>query len=319
MNEIDISIIIPIYNSGKTLKRALDSVLNQKFDGKYEIFCVIDPSNDDSVKICEEYKESYPDTINLFIQKERLGVHLSRNKYISETKGKYICFLDADDELRSDFFRVMHAKALKTNADIINCAFYAVYKGNRKIIYPFRRNALLKGYSIMKSCYMDASLRGFVWGKLYKRELFFLNKSISLNSPRVFFEDVAQNCGILSQCKNVLLISNPLCYYHKDNAASSTSDRTIKDRALRHLLIFMIERKFFEKTNNHLALKAFKRYSWRTFMSLKFDLKLDVKSGANKEYKNKVLTLWKKTKDTKKELVIEDNELNDVIEKSIIL
>lgn len=319
MHDIDISLIIPIYNSEKTLARALDSVVKQKFTGSFEVLCVIDPSKDKSVEICEKYKNEYPDKIRLYIEKERLGIHLSRNKYIPEANGRYICFLDADDELRSDFFQTMYDKALKSDADIVNCAFYVVYKNGRKFVYPFRRNALLKGQSIMNSCYMDACLRGFVWGKLYKKELLSLSSGISMNFPKVIFEDQAQNCAILSQCKKVLLISEPLCFYHKDNPTSSTSGGTWTDRALRHLLIFMIERRLFEKEGNELALKAFKKYSWRTWMSLKFDLSLDMKLGASKEYKKKVINLWKMTKNIEKELVIDDNELNLMIENSIVL
>ena len=95
MNSIDVSIILPVYNNENTLKRALDSVFSQVFNGSFELICAIDPSKDDSLPILEEYSKKHPNLV-LLVSKERLGTALSRQKAIEIAKGKYVAFLDTN-------------------------------------------------------------------------------------------------------------------------------------------------------------------------------------------------------------------------------
>lgn len=92
---IKLSIIIPVYNAEKTLKRCLESVLNQK-DDEIEIVVINDGSKDSSDKIIQEYKEKNPQIISYY-KKRNTGVADTRNYGIQKAKGKYIMFLDADD------------------------------------------------------------------------------------------------------------------------------------------------------------------------------------------------------------------------------
>ena len=92
-----LSIIIPIYNAEKTLKKCIDSVLRQK-DEDIEIVLINDGSTDLSDKIVQEYKEKNPKDISYY-KKKNTGVADTRNYGIKKAKGKYILFLDADDYL----------------------------------------------------------------------------------------------------------------------------------------------------------------------------------------------------------------------------
>ena len=97
------SIIIPVYNSEKYLKKCIDSVLNQSYDD-YEIIAINDKSNDNSEKILKEYGNK----INLHNVKEKNGVGPShaRNIGIKMAKGDYILFLDSDDYYKKDLLRI---------------------------------------------------------------------------------------------------------------------------------------------------------------------------------------------------------------------
>ena len=92
-----LSVIIPVYNGEKTLKRCIESVLKQK-DEDIEIIIINDGSTDASDKIVQEYKEKNPKIISYY-QKKNTGVADTRNYGIKKAKGKYILFLDADDYL----------------------------------------------------------------------------------------------------------------------------------------------------------------------------------------------------------------------------
>ena len=92
-----LSVIIPVYNAEKTLKRCMESVLKQK-DEDLEIILINDGSTDASDKIIQEYKEKNPKIISYY-KKKNTGVADTRNYGIKKAKGSYILFLDADDYL----------------------------------------------------------------------------------------------------------------------------------------------------------------------------------------------------------------------------
>ena len=96
---MDLSIIIPCYNSEKYLKNCLNSFCNQiKKYNKIEVIIVDDASVDETSKILKIYNKKFK-FIKVFKNKQNLGVSLSRNLAIKKSKGKYIFFLDSDDEI----------------------------------------------------------------------------------------------------------------------------------------------------------------------------------------------------------------------------
>ncbi len=317
MNSIDVSIILPVYNNEKTLKRALDSVFSQSFNGKFELICAIDPSKDGSLSILEEYSKKHENLV-LLAFKERLGTALSRQKAIEIAKGNYIAFLDADDELRNDFLQKMFDAIVKKDADVVNCAFYVVYgMKNKKATYPFRRNATLLGKAILRSFYMDACIRGFMWSKMYRKEILSSFPRALLSSPKDMFEDQALNGTLLAKCKKVVLLRCPLYYYYKNNSSSLSSVKR-NDRAQRHLAVFALHRHFFEITHNHVALKAFRSRFFRMGWTLSFDLKIDKKNGVSKEYIKKVREEWKEIRDLKTPLPIEGKSYEELLNRAIL-
>ena len=88
---VDISVIIPVYNVEKYLRKCLSSVINQSFKN-IEIICVNDGSSDNSLRILSEY-EHLDDRI-LLISQSNKGLGSARNKGIEYSKGKYLFFLD---------------------------------------------------------------------------------------------------------------------------------------------------------------------------------------------------------------------------------
>ena len=97
-----VSIIIPVYNAEKHLKRCIDSVIDQEYSD-LEIILINDGSTDDSEKIMNEYKNKYPNLINCY-SKENTGVADTRNFGIEKANGEYIMFLDCDDYIDKSLF-----------------------------------------------------------------------------------------------------------------------------------------------------------------------------------------------------------------------
>lgn len=107
MNKVPhISVIMPVYNAEKTLSKCIESILNQKFTD-FELIIINDGSNDKSQSVCEKYA-AQDSRIKLLVQQNK-GVSAARNNGLDNVRGKYICFVDADDwvedEYLSAFFR----------------------------------------------------------------------------------------------------------------------------------------------------------------------------------------------------------------------
>lgn len=97
---IEISVIIPVYNSGALIDRCLDSVFGQIRNFEIEVILVDDGSTDDSVELIRQRKEQ--DSIRLFRQVNS-GPSKARNKGIAEARGRYLAFIDADDYWHPEF------------------------------------------------------------------------------------------------------------------------------------------------------------------------------------------------------------------------
>ena len=100
-----ISIIVPVYNVEKYLKKCLDSILSQTYKN-FEVIIVNDGSPDNSQKIIDEYKKK--DKRIIVLEKENGGLSSARNYGIEHANGKYISFVDADDYIEKDYVEKLY-------------------------------------------------------------------------------------------------------------------------------------------------------------------------------------------------------------------
>ena len=127
-----ITVIIPCYNSGKTLQRAVDSVLNQTFE-KIELIIINDGSNDTkTIKILKTIKDA------IIINQKNSGLASARNRGFREAKGNYLVFLDADDWLSKNAISYMLKAIKKSSSKYVLCS--SLLEGDREGIYSRHYN-----------------------------------------------------------------------------------------------------------------------------------------------------------------------------------
>lgn len=119
-----ISIIVPVYNSEKTLERCVESILKQTYKN-IEVILVNDGSTDNSLKIANKLADK--DNRVYVITKDNGGVSSARNIGIKKSKGKYIGFVDADDWIGEEMYTSMYSNLLENNAEIVLCNYTQVY------------------------------------------------------------------------------------------------------------------------------------------------------------------------------------------------
>jgi glycosyltransferase involved in cell wall biosynthesis len=97
MNQIKISVVIPMYNAAKTIIQTIESVFTQTWKGDIEIIVVNDGSKDNSKTLVEEYIEAKSIDNIVLVDQENAGVSRARNEGMRRCSGNWICLLDSDD------------------------------------------------------------------------------------------------------------------------------------------------------------------------------------------------------------------------------
>ena len=114
-NNPAISIIVPIYNTEKYLNQCIESILNQSFEF-FEMIFINDGSTDRNGEICDEYAKRNSRIV--VVHKDHGGVSDARNAGLDITKGKFIGFVDSDDWIHKDMYKIMYDAICGYNADI---------------------------------------------------------------------------------------------------------------------------------------------------------------------------------------------------------
>lgn len=117
-----LTVLVPVYNTEKYIKRCLDSVVVKGILDILEIIVVSDGSKDGSIKIAKEYEEKYPDTVKV-VEKENGGHGSTINKGLELAKGKYFRVLDSDDWFNSVDFSTFVKRLEQEDADVVVCNY----------------------------------------------------------------------------------------------------------------------------------------------------------------------------------------------------
>lgn len=237
-----ISIIIPVYNVEKYLKKCVFSVINQKYEN-IEILIIDDGSTDNSGKICDEIGKT-DNRIKVF-HTDNFGVSHARNIGIEESLGEYIFFVDSDDYLSDDYCNYM-LKLMKNDCDMGISLHSFKYKNDVqekndeiKIVGPE------EGTSILLSLNLDVGC----WNKIYKKDL-IINSKTRFNE-NLFYGEGLQFITTLSQySKNIGVGKRKVYYYRKNNVDSATSKYNIKKYINGEKSLDLIKSKLILKSKN---------------------------------------------------------------------
>lgn len=204
INEIAVSVIIPVYNSEKYIQQCLETVAGQTLKN-IEIICINDNSSDNSLNILTMFSNN-DSRIKVYSNYDKLGAGVSRNKGLALAKGQYITFLDADDYFEKDFLKSMYTMCYNDNSDVGVCDCYWIENSCKKY-YPAKENNIPKLFSPTKynnkifSIFLDVP-----WNKIYRRKFILENNIIFQDLPNsndVYFANI------------VLLFANKITYINK--------------------------------------------------------------------------------------------------------
>ena len=162
-----VSVIINVYNSEKYIRKCLDSVLNQTYKD-LEIVIVNDGSTDNTLAICESYKD---DRI-IIINQENRGLAFSRNVGIENSKGEYLYFIDSDDFIERDTIQYLYDLCKKYNVEISSCNQLDIYSYDVSAPKINEHIEVISNKEMIRKILLWEDRTEAIWNKLIKRELF---------------------------------------------------------------------------------------------------------------------------------------------------
>ena len=188
MNEVKLSVIVPVYNAEQYLRRCVDSILDATiFLGggeKSEIILIDDGSIDDSSRICNELAEKNREIKVFHISNQ--GVSKARNYGIENSRGKYIAFVDVDDYIEKNMYKIMIAQMESDSTlDVGVCLWNFIDQNGKKVVnkenISFSAYGKQTGRDFLKHIYDDSYTNGIVvspWNKIFKRECIVKHKMV---------------------------------------------------------------------------------------------------------------------------------------------
>ena len=218
-----ISIVVAVYNAEKTLKKCVDSLLNQTYNN-IEIILVNDCSKDNSLDICNEYSKAN-DNVKVISNDRNSGVSATRNNGINNSTGEYICFVDSDDYVESNYIEVLYYYYQKYNTvPICGFVYHDEYNLAKPVTYSWSGNeglvSLGEAFKLKSELYLTA-----LWTKLFDRRL-IVDKNIKFDINISVGEDLRFSIEYFDKnnISEVYVLKSPLYHYMKLSGNSLMSN-----------------------------------------------------------------------------------------------
>ncbi len=221
LNEVDISIIMPVYNAEKYLSQALQSIRCQTYKN-FELICINDASTDRTMEVLQKFR-NIDSRIKIMENQERFGAAIARNRGMLEARGKYLVFLDADDIFEEEMLESSYKEMERYNVDIVMYEFMHVPSAH---IYEKRRIPRSEQF-IERYCRTPFSICEYEpieflnwtpapWNKMYRKDFIFFNQlefQTLSSSNDVYFGNMA----LLLAEKVIMLEDRRVMVYVRDH------------------------------------------------------------------------------------------------------
>lgn len=275
-----LSVIVPVYNTANYLHRCIESILSQTYKN-LEVIFVNDASPDDSKSIINKFLQNDP-RVKLVEHEKNRGLFQARISGVRAAKGDYIAFVDSDDYISIDYYRLLIKKALETDSDIVIADWVYQYEDGKKE-YLNLDNIRMQDLCLENDKVLEAFMKqrgtcfswSVVWNKIYKKSLWnkcypYFNEFAQKHEPLIMCEDIAYSCVFWSFAQKVTNVHNIQYYYFK-HSNQATAEFKDYDKYLKCLndVIFVFE--FFEyildknKIDYSADFNAWKDFFCRTY------------------------------------------------------
>lgn len=209
MKSVLISVIVPVYNGERYLKRCIDSVCRQTFVD-WELIVVDDGSTDGSAEVIRAVAAADSRVKPVF--KENAGVVEARRSGVANSCGATLMFLDCDDYLSPDALSLLYKKMTEEQSDLVIAGYSLHWSHNGRVTKVLNRKPESSDSDDALS-YCIRNGETFLPIKLFRRPLF--ERTVDIPRHISFMEDTVGILQYLSECKAVSYVNASIYYYYK--------------------------------------------------------------------------------------------------------
>lgn len=203
-----ISVVVPVYNMGKYVNRAVEKLLDQDYS-EYEIILVDDGSTDGGSLVCDELAQKN-EKIRV-VHKKNGGLSSARNCGIDEAKGEYIIFPDPDDWVDQDYLSVL-MKQQVNETDLEICGFYLTEQDKETIHDEHGKQQVLSRSDAMDIVMQSDKYCGFAWNKLYHMSIIRQN-GLRFDTELGMAQDLHFAFRYIMSCNKISYDPKPVYHY----------------------------------------------------------------------------------------------------------
>ncbi len=219
INQVKVSVIVPMYNVSKVIKRAIDSLYAQTLFG-IELIFVDDHSKDDTLDTLEALLPQKEDVqVKILRHTDNRGVAAARNTGLEHAIGKYVYYVDADDYIEPSTLEKLYNKAIESDADIIGCEWFLSFQNNER----FMKQADVTTGDELFTKMAHGVMRWNLWLFLVRRSL-YVDLGFRFIEGLNMGEDMMIMMKMALHANKVEIIHEPLYHYIQTNTASLTKN-----------------------------------------------------------------------------------------------
>lgn len=219
-----ISVIIPIYNSQQYLENCIESITHQTYN-HIEIILIDDGSTDRSLQICQAYSEK--DKRIKVVTKQNGGQSFARNLGLELATGKFIAFVDSDDEISTDLFEhVITTFESDKHIDVVQFPVFMNYGLSTQYLNQKKGNKISGRTNLFLEWIEKDNISWIVCNKIFKKEIFD-----QLRFEKMYYEDNYMVANVLGKINVLKIIEQGIYYYHhRENSTTTSAHSFEKER-----------------------------------------------------------------------------------------
>lgn len=214
-----ITVVVPVYNMEKYLYRFMNTLLSQTCDG-FEVIIVDDGSSDNSIEMCNEYEQRFPELIKV-IHKENGGLSSARNTGIEAAKGSFIIFPDPDDWLEQDYVKKLMSIQKEYSPDLVCVGHYIEFDHKTVLANEGATFVTMNQKCALHSLFETPTISGFAWNKLYRMDIIKKNRLFFLDDVGTK-EDLDFAYRYLKYCDKICFAPNERVYHYYQRTGAAT-------------------------------------------------------------------------------------------------
>ena len=302
MNDILVSVVVPMYNVQQYAAECIDSIIGQTHEA-LEIFLINDGSSDRTPEICREYAEK--DSRITFIDKENGGPTSCRLAGYKKAKGKYVYFADSDDVLDCKLVEKLVYACEKNDAEIAVCGYRkfegveAVFraKSDTEVIEKADFNEKIVLPALGQKAEDKTDLPPYYWNHIYRTDC--LSEDCFISDRISTREDAYTNLTVLDRINRIAVVDELLYNYRINNNSITVSYR--ENRLERELYYISFVKEFVKQRN----LECGDRITALTYGAAYGNIDNFCKSGSYKIFKDGMKKMYA------------EQQINDAVRESL--